>query len=166
MNILKELQKQHDIAVSMAHMEGLPMLIKHTPCIVTIKDSLANTLEIYVVDAKFKSVENTILLPFNRVKNIGILTEADIIASSKSVIGRSLAGGLLFGGLGAIVGGMSGTTPKNTTVTKHFVVINYINTEQQLASISFSVNYLAQKKQIKNLIDIVKLNIPKEKIEI
>lgn len=166
MNILKELQKANNIAVSMAHMEGLPMLLQHTSCIVTVKNSFADTLEINIVDSKFTTIENTISLPFNRVKNIGILTDGDIITSNKNVVGRSIVGGLFFGELGAIVGGMSGTAPKKTIVTKHFIVINYINKEQELASISFSVNYLAQKKQIKNLLSSVKTKISKEKIEI
>lgn len=50
------------------------------------------------------------VLDVDEIENIETLTEEQ--AKDKSVIGRAIVGGLLFGGVGAIVGGISGTGQK------------------------------------------------------
>lgn len=59
-------------------------------------------------------------------------TSADIIQTNKSVIGRAVAGALIMGPLGAIIGGMSGTGIKSKLGLSQYVVINFwdIDTEE------------------------------------
>ncbi len=73
-------------------------------------------------------------------------SKTELIKESKSVIGRSIAGGLLLGPLGAIVGGMSGIGHKENQGSKHFLIINYwdINTKN-----SKTLIILADKNHIK-----------------
>lgn len=56
-----------------------------------------------------------------------VIYESDIekISKSKSPIGRAIAGGLLFGGAGAVVGAISGLKPKEKTQRKFYLIINY-----------------------------------------
>ena len=79
---------------------------------------------------------------------IGLIhtSKTELIKESKSVIGRSIAGGLLLGPLGAIVGGMSGIGHKENQGSKHFLIINYwdINTKNPKTLI-----ILANKNHIK-----------------
>jgi len=44
---------------------------------------------------------------------------------SKSVVGRAIVGGLLTGGVGAIVGGMSGIGSKTQTKVEHYLLLQY-----------------------------------------
>ena len=53
------------------------------------------------------------------------LTEEQIITQDKSVIGRAIIGGILTGGIGAIVGGMSGLGSKKIDNSKYYFIINY-----------------------------------------
>lgn len=62
---------------------------------------------------------------FSQIINIQKTTSAEIAKVNKSVIGRAVVGGLIMGPLGAIVGGISGTTSKDKLMLKQFVVINF-----------------------------------------
>lgn len=60
--------------------------------------------------------------------------------NNKSVIGRSLVGGMIFGGTGAVIGAISATKPeisKKTTEEKS-LVINYVNSQNEFSSLIFS----------------------------
>ncbi|WP_286909290.1 zinc-ribbon domain-containing protein [Clostridium sp. UBA1652] len=52
-------------------------------------------------------------------------TRQELYSKDKSVIGRSVVGGLILGPVGALVGGMSGIGSKTKMKNKHYLVINY-----------------------------------------
>lgn len=54
--------------------------------------------------------EPDFVLDVDDIESIDILTEEE--AKNKSVIGRAIVGGVLFGGVGAVVGGLSGVGQK------------------------------------------------------
>lgn len=54
--------------------------------------------------------EPEFILDVDEIEAIDILTEEE--AKNKSVIGRAIVGGVLFGGVGAVVGGLSGVGQK------------------------------------------------------
>ena len=54
--------------------------------------------------------EPDFILDVDEIEAIDILTEEE--AKNKSVIGRAIIGGVLFGGVGAVVGGLSGVGQK------------------------------------------------------
>lgn len=54
--------------------------------------------------------EPEFILDVDEIEAIDILTEEE--AKNKSVIGRAIIGGVLFGGVGAVVGGLSGVGQK------------------------------------------------------
>lgn len=62
---------------------------------------------------------------FSQIINMQKTTSAEIAKTNRSVIGRAVVGGLIMGPLGAIVGGISGTTSKDELMIKQFVIINF-----------------------------------------
>ncbi len=68
----------------------------------------------------------------SQITNIGAFTEAELIEKSRSVVGRGMAGGLVFGPVGAIVGGLSGTKSKKTRRYHQYIVLNFIPTGANL----------------------------------
>lgn len=48
--------------------------------------------------------------------------ESEFIKKDKSVIGRAIVGGVLFGGAGAVVGGMTGLKPEEKEVNRRVVL--------------------------------------------
>lgn len=61
-------------------------------------------------------------LPYSQIVSVGEVSK-DEITKQKSVIGRAVVGKILFGNLGAVIGGMSGVGDK--VETKNYFVINY-----------------------------------------
>lgn len=77
---------------------------------------------------KFNSVTDknkTASLSYDKINNVGILTEKEIVEQDKSVVGRAVAGTLLAGPLGTIVGGMSGIGNKKKKKNYRILTINY-----------------------------------------
>ena len=57
-------------------------------------------------------LKQEIKLNYEQITDVFYGLETEVIEKNKSVIGRAVAGGLLFGGVGAVVGGISGTGTK------------------------------------------------------
>lgn len=57
----------------------------------------------------------------SQIENITEISQNEL--KDKSTIGRAVLGGVLLGGLGAIIGGMSGIGTKN--VKRYYLIINY-----------------------------------------
>ena len=100
----------------------------------------------------------TVNLGIEKIKRVEIISEKEILEKSKSVGGRAIAGGLLLGPLGAIVGGMSGVGNKQNTKIKQYIVFNYDKDKV----ITFELSLLPLKSfKIINLIR-AHLDIPAE----
>ncbi|MDR3117854.1 MAG: zinc ribbon domain-containing protein [Mediterranea sp.] len=79
----------------------------------------------------------------SQIISLNAASKGKIVSTKKSVIGRAVAGGLILGPLGAVVGGMSGIGTNKQFVDKHYIIINYwdINTKSaQSLLISGDVN--------------------------
>ncbi|SBV94863.1 conserved hypothetical protein [uncultured Dysgonomonas sp.] len=61
----------------------------------------------------------------SQIISIKTASKGEIVSANKSVIGRAVAGGLILGPLGAIVGGMSGIGSKDKFVDRYYLIINY-----------------------------------------
>lgn len=74
-----------------------------------------------------------ITLPYDRIRGFKLEDETTL-AKSGSTIGRALVGGALFGGAGAVVGGMSA---KGQTKTKWIGTLSYVDKEGNLQELNF-----------------------------
>lgn len=77
------------------------------------------------IKGPLRKQENT--LRYAQITDVyyGLRTEA--VEKNKSVIGRAVVGGLLFGGVGATVGSVSGVGKKETRKAKRRFMIAYTN---------------------------------------
>jgi len=81
---------------------------------------------IYFYPDKFTINEKQII-PLIRITNVKVLEESKISEKQKSVLKRAIAGGILFGGVGAVIGGMSGIGTKQKELKVYLLSIDYLN---------------------------------------
>lgn len=120
MPIFGSKDKNGNLACNFMHVNGVSWMSAGAAVTVTLDDS-SQQLEIKM--RVFKG--NPAYLPYSQITSIGVVSEKEVIEHNKSVLGRAAVGGLVFGPLGAIVGGMSGTGTKQKVQNKYFFVINY-----------------------------------------
>ena len=78
-----------------------------------------------------------ITLQYSQITDVFYGLETEVVEKNRSVIGRAVAGGLLFGGVGAVVGGMSGVGKKEKKVTKLLFIISYTSKDGEDAFLQF-----------------------------
>lgn len=105
----------------------------------------------------WKRTEGDFDMEYSQIADISIIRKDEMIQKQKSVIGRALVGGMLFGGVGAVVGGMSGIGNKEKILqhlfldielndgTKHIFAINDGNTNQDIIILHVQ-KYLLENK--------------------
>lgn len=83
------------------------------------------------------AVKQPITLNYSQITDVfyGYITE--IQEKNKSTIGRAFAGGLLFGGAGAIVGALSANGTKEKKVSKLMFVISYTSSKGEESFLQF-----------------------------
>ncbi|OOM82332.1 hypothetical protein CLPUN_03010 [Clostridium puniceum] len=84
-------------------------------------------------------------LPINKVKDISVKSDNDIQKAYVSSIGGAVAGGVLFGPLGAIIGGR--TKEKTSITINYYLIFTYIK-EGSTDYISFQVEGVNQIKAL------------------
>ena len=72
-----------------------------------------------------------ISLSFSKITDVYYGIETEMVNKPKSVIGRAVTGGLLFGGVGAIVGAVSGTGEKQKKVYRTLFVVSYTSNGEE-----------------------------------
>lgn len=87
------------------------------------------------IERKFSKKSAT--LPMERVTDVYWGLESEIVQKNKSVIGRAFAGGLIFGGVGAVVGAVSGAQPKQVKESRTVFAISYISSSGEDAILQF-----------------------------
>ncbi|RKI45676.1 hypothetical protein D7V67_15665 [Clostridium paraputrificum] len=116
--------------------DGLPINEKAN-VVVTHNDS-----EIVINEVKIglfkKDIVKTFRIKFENVLDVIVASKKEIIEKNKSVIGRGATGALLFGPVGAIIGGMSGIGKKQKRIKKGpYLVISYKNRDGEIGNITF-----------------------------
>lgn len=93
------------------------------------------------LEIKSRIVKNKpiIKLSLDQIIAANCITEKEIIEKSKSVAGRAVAGGVLLGPLGAIIGGMSGVGNKQKLETHYYMIINYKSRDEEVKVLSFEI---------------------------
>ena len=121
--------------------------------------------EYLILKQKLNKSAPVIKLKLDKIVGLLETTDSEIKVKGKSVLGRAVLGGVLLGPVGAIVGGVSGTTDKVKEELKFLLVINYLdsNSETQALVLEQLPGRFNLSKFAKGLKD--KCNIKSEKIE-
>lgn len=94
-----------------------------TKDVANLKAGVMTELSLYDDYLQLRSVK----LKYDQITDVYYGVDTEITNKNKSVIGRAVAGGLLFGGAGAVVGAISGSGKKEVK-TQHFLfIISYIS---------------------------------------
>lgn len=108
--------------------------------------------------------KTTVELKYEQVTDVFYGLETEITTHNKSVIKRALVGGLLFGGIGAVVGAVDGTGTKDKKSKHFYFIISYKSSTGEDAYIQFEDTRLYKgvklSKKLKELCDIEKVSSP------
>lgn len=121
MAIFSSKDKDGNICVNFSYVDGITNLQTGDAVNITLEN--ANN-RIVIQKRLFKTEPS--FLAYTQITNISVVSETEIKEVDKSVIGRAIIGGVLLGPLGAIIGGISGTgTKKSSMPKKKYLIINY-----------------------------------------
>lgn len=88
----------------------------------------------------FKSIiVNKFKIPLSNIQATLTTTEKEFVEKSKSVIGRGIAGGFLFGPAGLVLGGLSGVGKKKKGNINHYYIISYMSSDNTVKNITFTL---------------------------
>lgn len=104
-----------------------------------IKIELFET-EMIFYSTVFGNSSKSIKLKYEQVTCANVYSEKEIIEKSKNVIGRAAVGAALFGPVGAIVGGLSGTGTKSSNKTNYYYTIHYNSSNGEPKMITLSTD--------------------------
>lgn len=98
-------------------------------------------------------IDNTQFIPISRMKGAEINSAKQLTEVQKSVIGRAVAGGVLLGGLGSIVGGMSGIGASQKTETVMLFTVFFTTKEGEDSVAIFSMQEPMFAGALKNIVN-------------
>ena len=125
--IERELEKaRKSVLVNVEHIGGLP-LAEGSLCDIKLKDT-----EIII-----NGGGNKFRLELKKVTDISMKTDTEIQSSYVSSIGGAIAGGMLFGNIGAAIGGRA--KEKKTATMTHYLIITYIKNDS-IENIGFEID--------------------------
>lgn len=101
--------------------------------------------------------DNKATLYYSQVTNVVYNCEVETKTVKKSPIGRAIVGGILTGGVGAVVGAVSGIGTKEKVKKRYYFTICYTSSMGTSESIKFEDKYSNDyNKAVKNFIDKLK----------
>ena len=122
-----------------------------------LKESVANltagnmvNVELYDDHLDIKEVKNSVSLRYDQIIDIFYGLQTEIVSQGKSVIGRAVAGGLIFGGVGAVVGAVSGTGTKDKKERHFYFIISYTSSTGEDKFIQFEDTRLYKGAKVAN----------------
>ncbi len=143
--------KNNNLSCTLIHLEGLP-LAAQTSCIISL---INDALIIETMNSKQRFELN-----ISQVITIQQNANRQVTEKKKSVIKRGIAGNMLFGSTGAVVGGLSGLGTKEISQLVYDLTIVYTtNTNETNTLIFRSLNH----NVCNNIIESVNCKIPEEK---
>ena len=142
--------KEKDILkINVSHYEGLD-----------IREEANCILKITNYHLKYCDIRGQVIkeISLKDIINVGVINDKHLREKNKSVIGRGIAGGLLFGSVGLVLGGLSGTGTKQIKEDVQYIVVNY-NENNENKVISVYVNgAFSGASFVKKLNNIVSLS--------
>lgn len=97
-------------------------------------------------------------LKFSQITDLAHTMSIETLSSDKSPIGRAVAGGLLLGGIGAIVGAASGIGQKTSKASRFHLIIAYQASDGKDKLLAFTDYSIINKssafyRQLKRIVD-------------
>ena len=133
--------------INLTYFEGINSYIKEMPVIVRI-DDINKCISIMSTSVRNKPV---VKIKFEQLIDCFVTSEEMVTEKNKSVVGRAIVGGILTGGIGAIVGGMSGIGSKKKVKTTYYFVINYRSQDSnEIKAVSFGIKWIAIMAEFRN----------------
>jgi len=117
------MKQKKPVPLSLIHMAGLP-----------IADGVPVVVNMLGDKFTFEYNQNTYNLPFDRIEDIVAKREEEIQSAYVSSIGGAVGGALLFGPLGAMIGGR--VKKKTSRDTSFYMIFSYTK-DGEIAFISF-----------------------------
>ncbi|MFD1179204.1 hypothetical protein ACFQ3W_23325 [Paenibacillus puldeungensis] len=118
--------------------DGLPLADENAQLEITFDDYFLMITEHKMQGFK-KVVVNMFKIPLENIVDTVITTQREIVDKQKSVIGRGIVGGVIFGGAGLILGGMSGIGSKKKTQISDVYIVSYVSSAGEVKNIIFSM---------------------------
>jgi hypothetical protein len=119
--------------------DGLPLRNQEADIELTFDDKFLLIAE--TRPQGFKMVtDNMFKIPLENVIDTLLTTEKEVIEKSKSVIGRGVVGGLVFGPAGLLLGGLSGIGKKNKVEKSKVYIVSYVGSDKEVKNIAFGMN--------------------------
>lgn len=119
--------------------DGLPLRNQEADIELTFDDKFLLIAE--TRPQGFKMVtDNLFKIPLENVIGTMLTTEKEIIEKSKSVIGRGVVGGLVFGPAGLLLGGLSGIGKKSRVEKSRVYIVSYVGSDREIKNITFGMN--------------------------
>lgn len=87
-------------------------------------------------------IENTFRIPLCNILDAIVTTEKEVVDKSKSVIGRGVLGGAIFGPAGLILGGMSGIGTKQKKETTWVYIVSFVSSGGEIKNITFKMPFM------------------------
>lgn len=133
-------QSEHSgitIYASMYHVNGLPLTENAFCEILSYPDNIT-----------FRYGTTEINLARNKITDMCVKTDTEIQKQAVSSVGGAVAGAVMFGALGAMIGGRAKT--KKIKTTTHYLIITYLNNQEEISYIGFDAtkNILAANKLV------------------
>lgn len=100
-------------------------------------------------------------LNYSQITDVFYGLKTDITEKNKNVIGRAVAGGLLFGGAGAVVGAISGSGTKEKKESHFYFIISYTGSDGEDKFLQFEDTRLYKgRKLAKKLKELCNIKEP------
>lgn len=97
------------------YVEGIPYLSEGQEC-----DLIVDNEKLSIIHK-----DRTLNISLEQIVNASLLTKKEAITKNKSAVGRGIVGGVLTGGVGLLLGGLSGVGTKVKNKSNYFLIINY-----------------------------------------
>lgn len=110
---------------------------KLTEGVAQLKAGNMYDVALYADYLEVKGIGGAVKLKYDQITDVYYGLETEITQKNKSVIGRAVAGGLIFGGVGAVVGAVSGAGKKDKKERKFMFIISYTSSSGDDTFISF-----------------------------